>query len=101
MIDIQKRDETVKGIHSREESGDRSRKGKNENRINTQRADRSKRSALKICGAEDKEEQSAKPILFFYKRLFDFKNNSVNKGLLSVGKITYALIIDQSNTWRL
>ena len=28
VIDIQKWDETVKGIHSREESGDRNRKGK-------------------------------------------------------------------------
>jgi hypothetical protein len=41
---------------SREESGDRSRKGKNENSINAQRADRSKRSALKKCGAVDKEK---------------------------------------------
>ena len=41
---------------SRKESGNCSRKGKNENRLNTQRADRSKRSALKKCGAEDKEK---------------------------------------------
>ena len=41
---------------SRKESGNCSRKDKNENRINTQRADRSKRSALKKCGV-DKEER--------------------------------------------
>ena len=42
-----------------EKSGDCSRKGKNENRINAQRTDRIKRSALKKCGAVDKEEQLA------------------------------------------
>ena len=40
---------------SREESGDRSRKGKDKNRTNTQRADRSKWSALKKYGAVDKK----------------------------------------------
>ena len=36
---------------SRKESGNCSRKGINENRLNTQRADRLLRSALKKCGA--------------------------------------------------
>ena len=59
-----RREEVVKGEKLlaemiAEKSGDCSRKGKNENRINAQRADRSKRSALKKCGAVDKEKQLA------------------------------------------